>query len=316
MALFKCKPFIEKYVISWEQSKAKRRDKQIGHQTIDIGPEIENFSPEQWKTVEHIIDVLKPLSIITKYLQRQSITLSDFYGEWLILKYDLKQKIDNQDDLIGDNLAIDLAQNLWNSLGFYSAQLLTNPMLLSATYLDPRFSKTLALSAKTLAKSKLVEIWLRIKKNENSNQSCVLIPNNERIESRSSKLEAMLAAEESEIVDHTIQTNQQLEEQKIFAILSEFSLLSREQACTDVLQYWESNKKAKPELYQLSQVIFVVSPTQVPTERSFSTYAFILSPLRTNLKSEVLENILLINTNKELFKEITADRLEQISKKN
>lgn len=52
-----------------------------------------------------------------------------------------------------------------------------------------------------------------------------------------------------------------------------------------------------PELYELAQVILAVPPKQVSVERLFSGLKFILSPHRSKMNSDVIDNILLIRLN-------------------
>lgn len=53
-----------------------------------------------------------------------------------------------------------------------------------------------------------------------------------------------------------------------------------------------------PELFELANVIFAVPGTQVSVERLFSGLKFILSPYRTNITSQNLEDQLLVRTNR------------------
>ena len=65
----------------------------------------------------------------------------------------------------------------------------------------------------------------------------------------------------------------------------------------NVLQYCEQFKESKRKLYELSQVVLAVQTTQVSVERAFPSLKYILSPLRTNMSEQLLEDILLIRRN-------------------
>ena len=52
-----------------------------------------------------------------------------------------------------------------------------------------------------------------------------------------------------------------------------------------------------PELYTLSLVARALAVTQVSVERSFSTLKSVLSPQRSNMSDEILDDIMVIRTN-------------------
>lgn len=61
-----------------------------------------------------------------------------------------------------------------------------------------------------------------------------------------------------------------------------------------------------PEIYILLKIILSVSSTQVSVERLFSGLKFILSPYRSNINSQNLEDQLLVRTNK-LFDKVEKE---------
>lgn len=118
-----------------------------------------NLNESEWEMLRKIADVLRIAFDMTKYLQRNNITLSDVYGEWLMLQYAVTKKNSSETSSHG----IDLAKNLKDSLVFYQGRLFANPMMVAAIFLDPRFKGTMKLSAKNLAISKLTKIWMQLK---------------------------------------------------------------------------------------------------------------------------------------------------------
>jgi hypothetical protein len=64
--------------------------------------------------------------------------------------------------------------------------------------------------------------------------------------------------------------------------------------------YWE-NRKNEKELYLLSQVIISVPATQVSVERAFSALNLVMTKQRTRLGKEILNEILLIKLNRDVF---------------
>ncbi len=55
--------------------------------------------------------------------------------------------------------------------------------------------------------------------------------------------------------------------------------------------YWESQKKKKPELFLLSQILLALPVTQVSMERAYFGLYFILSDFRYSSFADLLERI-------------------------
>lgn len=75
-------------------------------------PKIDNLTDDEWKNIQYIVDVLKIPYLVTKKLQRVNITLSDFYGEWLLMEWEIEQKLSCDSDY-------DLTENLSRTLNDY-----------------------------------------------------------------------------------------------------------------------------------------------------------------------------------------------------
>ena len=92
-------------------------------------------------------------------------------------------------------------------------------------------------------------------------------------------------------------SNNAMQRNSNMMLLNFFANEPRLEKNESVLQYWEQFKESKRELYELSQVVLSVSTTPVSVERAFSDLKYILSPLRTNMSEQLLEDILLIRSN-------------------
>lgn len=280
-----------------EQEENKKKKKKKDEKWI----EIENLSDEEWNLIDKIISILEIPLKTTKFLQRTNYTLSDFYGQWLLMENAItREKNASTDDM-------NLAEHLLKNLILYRGQLLANPMMVSVVFLDPRFSSTMKLCAKTLSISKLTKIFLRL----NGEQ---LTEEEEEVNSPDDELELFLTAQERELSNelHDVVHINESPEQKIHRLLQEFTKLDREHAKINVLDYWENKKMEMPELYSLSQIIFTIAATQTHTERSFSTFAFIFSNYRTRINQTLLTDILIIRPNKDLFDEIVVEHLNEL----
>lgn len=91
--------------------------------------------------------------------------------------------------------------------------------------------------------------------------------------------------------------------------IERLNLMPREKNKTvSPIDYWLARKQQEPIIYALSSIINASAPTQTSVERAFSGLNFILNPLRTTMRDDHLEQVLLIRLNKDLF-EAACNRL-------
>lgn len=72
----------------------------------------------------------------------------------------------------------------------------------------------------------------------------------------------------------------------------------------DVFKHWLKRKDSHPELFAVAMIVLGTPSNQVSVERAFSALALVLSPHRTGLGHDTLEDILLVKLNKDLFEKI------------
>lgn len=244
------------------------------------------MTDEEWDCLQEISNILEPFAHLTTILQKQTISLSDFFGGWAKLEMKLQK-------FHGSNLQ----QNLVSEMTTRKEVLFNNSVLNAAVFLDPRYQKFMPEQNKQNAIKYLENLY------EKMNRRPEIIPE-QNIES--SELEAYLSnvyGEENNnnrTANVNRDENQQQPEETIRTKLEQFvgSSIPIDEC---IFTYWEKNKQSMPELYRLASVIHSVPPTQTTVERAFSALALILTPLRTNLFDTVLENILLLRLNRELF---------------
>lgn len=227
-------------------------------------------------------------------MQSKHFTLSDFYGAWLRIEMWLEQKIEMNSEL-------NLAQRLKDSMNRYKGQLMLNPLMISAIYLDPRFTNTLSKTNKLLAVATLLEIWVQRKSQLAK-----------RLDSDDSDFDRYIANKE---LDMVAGDNNNCEQSNIDALKLKLHALEKQQrqpSQTNVIKYWYEKRHEEPEIYLLSEIIFAIPSSQTTVERAFSVLAYILNPLRNRLSDEMLENILLLKCNRDLFYEIIEEELENV----
>lgn len=291
-SIVKCKQFVETFIATQGGLPAKNR---IKH----------NLSAGDWKLIAEIVEILAYPFKIMKQMQNEIFTLSDFYGAWLRIELNLKKNINGRQT--------NLAQKLLVSMDKYKGQLMLNPLMISAVYLDPRFTNTLSKTCKMIAVSKLMELWdcvvkLKIDQQNNIAQN---VPNDI---SDDAEFEQFIIAQEMNACLGDINANntdQETATNLIRSKLIDFERQPRAPLQTNVVKYWMNKASEEKELFLLSEVIFAIPSSQTRVERTFSTLAYILNPLRGSLSDLLLENILLLKCNKETFYEIIDEELDK-----
>lgn len=235
----------------------------------------------EWNELDNCISTLKPFKIYSTKLQKESSTLSDFFGYWICMKISLANKSEI------------LSINLLEQMNSRHDVLINNPALIAGVYLDPRYQR--ALTGQTeLAIETLLSIHRKMK-NLVSVQE-VEGANNESAESLN-ELEANFLL----FMDNCSGIACQRDTQNIEMQIRNFDV--KEPIKSSVLEFWQKRKEQSPELYELASVVMAIPPTQSTVERSFSALGLILTSRRTNIGNEILEDILLVRFNSHMLQE-------------
>lgn len=251
----------------------------------------------EWLLVETLRKVLEIPYIATKKMQAEFFTLSDFYGVWLEVSARLSP------------MSHPLARKMLVEMERRKADLMENPLMTSAIYLDPRFQLCLDEKQKEEAIRFLVALWQRIQKLTEQNEQETESENNEAVGQSDLIVPVHSNTEhETEKISYLEQLMRNIEIQKnatsksvgkvVLDTIQQFNGVDRLPPEVSVIEFWNKNKNIEDVLYELASVIYSVSATQVPVERSFSGLKFILSDLRTNISQKCLEDILMIYLNK------------------
>lgn len=250
------------------------------------------LNEEDWTEVDKLLSVLKYFAVVTEKLQSPNITLSDFFGLWLNIEIKINRLAST------DNFAASLKCQM----EYRKKDLIENPTMFAAVYMDPRYHVLLNQVQQQNAIEYLFKLYGRIQAIEDDGN----ITRNEDVDTSLSfnEVDELIAQARC---SHSNQNNENENHINtlpidIKSILSDYN--DSEPTKTSIFDYWEKNKTVHCELYRIANVIFAVPPTQTSVERAFSALALILSPLRTRLSDVTLENILLIRLNKPVYKEI------------
>lgn len=245
----------------------------------------------EWKQIDIISQALLPAKICTKKLQNEQLTMSDFYGAWILCKIETES--------INSSFSKVILECLKNREKY----IMKNKVLLSAIFLDPRYKIILTDDQCKDAINHLIAIWLHLKKiNEKSiDLTSINIINQEADNDVMDGLENFLKKKEVNIENSNLSNSSQTSvvRTKIETILKTYYInQSRLNHRINILKFWNSMETTYPEIHTLAKIIFAVPSTQVSVERLFSGLKFILSPYRSNINSRNLEDQLLVRTNR------------------
>lgn len=244
---------------------------------------IKNYllSEEEWIFVEQLLCILRPFYEFTIKLQSEDCTLSDFYGYWMAIIYKLKNLI-YQTEFIA---------KLKHQMDSYKNQLLNNPVLVSAVYLDPRYQRSLTSDKRDLAVFYLTGLFGKVTSLESNGTTDQQIHNLQTDDSFVAFLDSLGSR------SNRIEQIDQETAERITMLLKKIDGFQVNSHILSATEYWKKNKILHPEIFNLAKIIFAVPPTQTSVERAFSAFAIILTPRRSRLSDDVLQNILLVRLN-------------------
>ncbi|KAJ2937288.1 hypothetical protein O0L34_g19528 [Tuta absoluta] len=102
-----------------------------------------------WTRIEQSLQVLKPCSVLSKKLQREQLTIGDFFIFWMKCRLELESK--------------QTAMSIFLTICMTDRErvLLENDVFLAAIYLDPRVNSTLSEEQCEKARQHLIATYLR-----------------------------------------------------------------------------------------------------------------------------------------------------------
>lgn len=254
----------------------------------------------KWMSVIEIKSILKLPYDITQSLEKQSITLSDFYGHWLGINRKLKKLAAEANQVTG------FADQLIVSLEGRQYALMNNVAMICSIYLDKRYEFKLTDNERVIAKQTLRKLYGKIKRTTESGDS--LAEKSNSSEDSFEKEEAIgLPSAFRDERSTSIVIDKSFDE-----VIEAYEKIERQHHKNELSVFWNSMKDTHPEMYQLASIIHSIPPTQTTVERSFSVLGYIFDSRRTNLSPELLENTLLINLNKELADKINKRDLDRL----
>lgn len=252
--------------------------------------------------INEILTVLKIPYDATVAMQKTSYTLSDFYGSWLAIV----RRLEKLATAPGGNT--EFAQTLLAKIRARESSLINTELMMCAVFLDKRYDFKLTDNEKKIARTSLEELFNRLKEGKQQRST----ENSDAVNSDEDSFEKeCIAAGHAKIrrVDSCISDK----DDKCFAeLIASYEDIDRLYHTCDILAFWEEQKTLHPEIYELAAIIHSIPPTQCTVERSFSVMGYIFDSRRTRLSPSMLENILLINLNRDMVDEINNRDLVQL----
>lgn len=268
------------------------------------------LTENEWNRLRAIVNVLRHPYDVTILLQRVNLSPSDFYAAWLEMQFILEGIVETTGD--------ELAKAIIDAMGMQKHEhLLKNPLIKASVFLDPRVKNFLSEEQKAQAKNNLIKLYDRILKfNLNRKQQH---ETREDANGPAEEIGAYKHLAKRMRTLHTIPTTQKASRNShdgnssILQHLDSFSTSPAAAMEISVLDYWERNKGKLPELFELAKVVHAASVTETSVERMFSTLKFVFSSLRGNLEENLLEDIILIKSNADLFYGIVSEETKKLS---
>lgn len=260
---------------------------------------------KKWSVFKEIVNILQIPSKATIALQKHDLTLSDSYGIWLQMKAHL------QSSAVKQICKTDFSSRFIDALDRRKEVIFNNRAMLAAIYLDPRYRWNILHDENLVeqAKQMLLNLWRRLVRlrPEQANNS---ITNCSNESSGMLNIDFNNPQVLNEYLSHN-STDQDM--QQHCDIELEIELFQPEKLPCDasIISYWQSMKEKNKDLYKLAMVIYGIPGSETQIERDFSLLEFIFNQRRYCLSPDMIEAILCINLNPEIFYQIKNEKLSK-----
>lgn len=282
---------------------------------------VEHFASEEniickllltkWLVIQEITKVLKVMYQATIVLQKADFTLSDVYAtivlvEMKLEKYSKKLHVTS------------LAKHLLNSLVDRKKQIIENPAMMCAILLDPRFNCDLTPQQIESSTNLLTNLWEKIKMYAGKREMDVTSNNKENDDNDSSDDDDIDIRKTTVLNEYKKKKTAkaksvfQSSAKDVEDSLQNFISSEHKMPSFTIIDFWKNMKTKFPELYQIASIIYAIAPTQVAVERSFSTLSYVFNKLRSQLSEDMLEAILTICLNQDLFEKVNQDNIDEL----
>lgn len=260
----------------------------------------------KWQILREIVYILQIPLRATIMMQKHDLTLSDVFGIWTKMQLHLLACARKT------SYKTTLAKHLLDAVIQRKEVIFSNPFMICAIFLDPRFRNQI-MSNETMVnecKRMLIDLWKRsnygIERNGTQNHTDSTEINFNFDEDTA--FEAFLRGNQSvdDLVDQNSRTHVDI---KLILDTFQADIIPLN---SSILEFWDNAKITHPELYKLAMQVYSVPPSQVHVERDFSHLNHVFNNKRNRLQSARLNDIMILNLNGEVFRKIKHEELREM----
>lgn len=259
---------------------------------------------EKWQITMDLMEILHVPYEATMILQYKDAPLSDVFGCILKMEFSLKKFINGENS---SNEKKMFAQCLLKYIFKRKKDLINNRIVLSAIFFDPRYRNELNADQVKVAKV-TIEEWYRKYFTYKNTENDILSHNT------TDSFEDYFHNKSAErINENQNDAPSGLSKSEFLLLLADYEeKIERIHYKTSIWSFWLDQQTSYPILFELATMILSIPPTQATAERGFSVLGYVYNTRRTRLGKEMLQDILSIKLNEELWQSVNIQEMENL----
>ncbi|XP_059060329.1 uncharacterized protein LOC131853452 [Achroia grisella] len=257
------------------------------------------LSTDFWQQISLIIDSLKPVNDAIMNLQKKQLTIGDFFIVWLTCKSRVEV------------IPASLAKDLLDAMNARENILRKSDLVLENLYLDGRLNVILSDEECIKAQSLLLETYNHLQNILQTEAADIVFAdiqikeenyNNCQASTRTENENPIIATSDIEriLINTEKERNSARAASSLEVMLKDLRYAPRLPLNENILLYWRNKKTTQLTISGVANTVLATPATQVSVEQLLSSLKFILSPLRSKIEGNLLQNILLLKLNPDL----------------
>lgn len=254
-----------------------------------------------WNFVKNYVDATEPVRDATVAIQKKDLLVPEFLMIYMRMKISLKK-------IEANSLAKDLLANVIKR----EKTLFENNVFLAAAYFDPRYQSLLSPEQKISAIESIKNLYIQMSQiiepeNQSTNEMSQDVTDfNDELAAITDELELELFLLSQSQQSNPNQSNMSKLDKFMDKVSKETHTYRDAKKYSENLndvpiKYLQHLKRKDNELYMFVGSLWSAACTQADCERKFSELKFILSDLRSRLSTDLVEAIMLLRLNWDLF---------------
>lgn len=294
------------------------QNKQAIQYLADKNIKIARLMLKRFNDMAEMIKILQIPFKGTIALQKRDLTLPDAYGLWLQMIINLRHPD------ICRLKRTNLAKLFSDALDERKKVIFNNSLMQCALYLDPRYRSEVLRNGDIVEETvhKLANLLNRITSIREAN----IIESTSNCSAESSDLNMSFNFNDTDALERYLARGTNASDtdsptavhrdiNRDLNMQFEIEQFQPEKlpVKSNLITYWESEKFKKPQLYEIATILYAIPPTEVEIERNFSQLEYIYTSRRYKLSPDLLEAILIIHLNSDLFFIIKKEELSKVA---